>query len=122
MRYKNPDGKISAGFLVYQDVLIRPENKAYNLTFRYAIFDTDDYDSRIYAYENDVLYAFSIPGYFYKGNRFYVLLKWEILDNLDFWFRFAQTFYSNQTTISSGLEQIDGNVKSEVKVQLRWKI
>lgn len=122
MRYKNPDGEISGGFLVYQDVLIRPENKAYNLTFRYAIFDTDDYDSRIYAYENDVLYAFSIPGYFYKGNRFYVLLKWEILDNLDFWFRFAQTFYSNQTTISSGLEQIDGNVKSEVKVQLRWKI
>ena len=27
----------------------------------YDYFETDDYNSRIYAYENDVLYYFSIP-------------------------------------------------------------
>lgn len=119
LQYKNVDGKTSDGYLIYQDLMYRPENKPFDITLRYALFDTDDYDARIYAYENDVLYAFSIPGYYYQGSRFYVLLKWEILDYLDFWFRFSQTFYNNQTTIGSGLDEIDGNKRSEIKMQLR---
>ncbi|MCF8364802.1 MAG: helix-hairpin-helix domain-containing protein [Bacteroidales bacterium] len=121
LQFKNVDRQTSNGFLIYQDVMYRPENKPYDLTLRYALFNTDDYDARIYAYENDVLYAFSIPGYYYNGSRFYVLLKWEILDNLDFWLRFSQTFYNHQTTIGSGLDEIDGNTRSEIKMQLRLR-
>lgn len=119
--YEDVDGKESAGFLVYQDVMYRPENKPYDITLRYALFDTDDYDARIYAYENDVLYAFSIPGYYYQGSRFYVLLKWEPLDYLDLWVRFAQTLFTNQNTLGTGLDEIDGNTRSEIKLQARLK-
>lgn len=122
LRFQDVNGRNSEGFLIYQDVMYRPEDKPFDLTLRYAIFDTDDYDARIYAYENDVLYAFSIPGYFYKGSRFYVLLKWELLDSLDFWIRFSQTFYNNQTTVGSGLDEINGSSRSEIKLQLRLKI
>jgi len=121
LRYQNVEGEISNGFLIYQDILYRPVDKPYDITLRYALFDTEDYDARIYAYENDVLYAFSIPGYYYSGSRFYVLLKWEVLDNLDFWLRFSQTFYNNQTTVGSGLDEIDGNTRSEIKLQMRLK-
>ena len=121
MRFQNVDKENSNGFLIYQDVLYRPDDKPFDITLRYALFDTDDYDARIYAYENDVLYAFSIPGYYYNGSRFYILLKWEILDNLDFWLRFSQTFFNNQSTIGSGLDEIEGNARSEIKVQLRLK-
>jgi hypothetical protein len=115
------EGQKSNGFLIYQDVLYRPENHPFDITLRYALFDTDDYDARIYAYENDVLYAFSIPGYFYKGSRFYLLIKWELLENLDFWVRYSQTFYTNQTTLSTGLDEIKGNTRSEIKMQVRFK-
>jgi len=121
LRFQNVEAENSNGFLIYQDILYRPVARSYDITLRYALFDTDDYDARIYAYENDVLYSFSIPGYYYSGSRFYILFKWEILDNLDFWLRFSQTFFNNQTTIGSGLDEINGNIRSEIKMQLRFK-
>ncbi len=62
---------------------------------------------------------FSIPAYYYKGSRFYVMLKYEISENIDFWLRLSQTYYSNKTTISSGTTKIDGNTYSEIKAQLK---
>ncbi len=109
------------GYLVYQDVMIRPENKPFDVTLRYAIFSTDSYDERIYAYENDVLYAFSVPSYYYKGSRYYLLVKYEFSRWLSFWVRFAQTVYTNQQTIGSGLDEIEGDTKSEIKLQVRLK-
>lgn len=122
LRYKLPDRGFQKGFLIYQDVQYQPTNKPYTVTLRYALFDADSYDERIYAYENDVLYAFSIPAYYYKGSRFYILMKYEISDKVDLWLRFAQTYYGNKTAISSGIAEIDGNTQSEVKVQLRIKL
>ncbi|MFP4471665.1 MAG: helix-hairpin-helix domain-containing protein [Bacteroidales bacterium] len=119
--YRQGGGEASTGFLIYQDVLFRPENSPWDLSLRYALFDTETYDARIYAYENDVLYAFSIPAYYYQGSRFYVLLKYEATAFLDAWIRFAQTFYSNQKTIGSGLSEIHAKTKSEIKIQIRVK-
>ena len=121
LRYKRTGHETGYGYLLYQDVLIRPPEKPYDISLRYAIFDTDTYDERIYAYENDVLYAFSIPAYYYKGSRFYILFKYEITDWLDFWLRYATTWYSNQNTIGNDLDEIQGSRRSEVKAQLRFK-
>lgn len=109
------------GFLVYQDVTVRPENRPFDVTMRYAIFSTDSYDERIYAYENDVLYAFSVPSYYDQGSRWYLLVKYEFARWLDFWVRYARTVYTNQQTIGSGLDEIEGDTKSEIKVQVRVK-
>ncbi len=92
-----------------------------NFYFRYAIFDTNSWDERLYAYENDVLYAFSIPAYYDKGNRYYFMLKWDAADWLDCRLRFAQTVFFDKEVIGSGTDEIEGNHKSEVKVQLRMK-
>ena len=116
-----PDFDTRRGFLIYQDVIWNPENKPWLLNMRYALFDTDTYNERMYAYESDVLYAFSIPSYYYKGNRFYLMARLDLGRNLDIWLRYAITHYTNQQTIGSGLDLIDGNRKSEVKVQLRLK-
>jgi hypothetical protein len=121
MRYKRGVAAFKHGYLLYQDVMIRPAEKPYDITLRYAIFDTDTYDERIYAYENDVLYSFSIPAYYYKGSRFYILLKYEIADWMDFWVRFATTWYSNQKTLGNDLDEIQGSTKSEIKAQVRLK-
>lgn len=117
-QYNNKKGK---GFLMYQDVIFKPQNKPFSITMRYALFDTDTYDERIYAYENDVLYAFSFPSYFYKGSRFYVLLHYNISKNFHVWARLSQTYYTDKNIISSGLNQINGNKKSEFKLQMRYK-
>lgn len=109
------------GFLIYQDFAFNPPEKPWTLNARYALFDTDTYNERLYAYESDVLYAFSIPSYYYKGNRFYLMGKYSFGRRMDVWVRYAITQYANKSVIGAGLDEIDGNTRSEIKVQLRVK-
>jgi hypothetical protein len=108
------------GFMIFQDVQFHPMGTKWSCNARYAIFDSDSYDARIYAYENDVLYGYSIPAYYYKGSRFYFNLRYKIVKGLDAWFRYAATFYANRTFIGSGLEEIKGSIRSEMKMQVRF--
>ncbi|MCD4664622.1 MAG: helix-hairpin-helix domain-containing protein [Bacteroidales bacterium] len=119
--YKEGNIYKGAGYLVYQDIAWNPPNGKLSVIFRYSLFDTDSYDERIYAYENDVLYAFSVPAYYYKGSRGYILLKYQITRKINFWLRFAHTYFSNHNIIGTALDEIDGNTKSEIKVQVRFK-
>jgi hypothetical protein len=113
------NGEKSNGLLMYQDVIYTLKKIPLKLYGRYAMFDTDDYNARIYAYENDLLYVFSVPGYFYQGFRTYLMAKYDIGKKMDLWVRWSRTSYTNQNTISSGLEQINDHHKSDIKVQLK---
>lgn len=110
-----------SGFLIYQDIIYNDPEKPWLLNARYALFDTDSYNERLFAYESDVLYAFSIPSYYYKGNRFYLMGKYSFGRRLDVWVRYAFTQYANKSVIGSGLDEIDGNRKSEIKIQIRLR-
>lgn len=110
----------SSGFLAYQDIFWKGLNK-WSFNIRLAYFNTNDFDSRIYAYENDVLYASSFPVYYDKGIRTYFNTRWGISKNIDFWLRYALSYYPNQETVGSGLEGSEGKKHSDIKVQLRWE-
>jgi len=113
-------GGQSDGFLLYQDAIITVGEAPMKIYGRFAIFETDDYASRVYAYENDVLYAFSFPAYYYKGNRYFLMLsyKWK---RMSFWLRYASTNYRDKNVILSGLNEIQGSSVSELKFQMRMK-
>jgi hypothetical protein len=121
IQYVEGQKDASLGYLVFQDVLYRPKEKFYELSMRYALFQSDSYDSRIYTYENDVLYAFSIPAFSGKGSRAYLMLRLKAHRNIDFWARIAQTWYADRFTIGSGLETIEGKTRTDIKLQMRWK-
>jgi hypothetical protein len=109
------------GFMAYQDVKLTPFRFPLTLYARYVLFDTPSYNTRIYAYENDILYSFSIPPLYDNGFRYYFLLKYDITQNLSVWLRFAQTQFSNRKTVGSGLDEIQGNSRSEIKAQIRLR-
>lgn len=110
-----------SGYLLYQDILYNKPGKAFSATLRYALFQTDGYGSRLYEYENDIPGAYSIPNYSDRGSRFYILLNYRINKHLECWLRYAQTVYDNKEIISEGsLSEIDGNTKSDVKVQVKF--
>ncbi len=105
------------GFLIYTDVLYKPLLNPWSGNMRLQYFETDGYDSRLYAYENDVLYGYSIPVFYDKGYRYYINLNYDVNKKISVWARFAQTIYPEKTTIGSGLDAINGNLKSEFKLQ-----
>ena len=111
----------SRGVLLYQDLGYHALNGKTNAYLRYALFDTDTYDSRIYMYENDLLYAFSVPAFDGKGTRVYILLNRELNRWLEVWLKYGITVYSDRAIISSGLNEIGGNRKSEFKLQIRMR-
>lgn len=109
------------GFMIYADVLYKPLMKGFSGNVRLQYFETEDYDSRIYTYENDVLYSYSIPAFFGKGFRYYLNLRYNIFRNVSLWMRIAQTYYPDQTEIGSGLDKIKGHKKTELKTELIWR-
>jgi len=109
-----------AGYLIYQGFQVKPLEKNWTLYIRYLLFDTDSYDTRLYAYENDVPFSFSVPAFSGQGSRFYIMLNTQINRNLSLIFRLAQTWYSDRQVISNGPDEIEGNKKTDVKVVLRF--
>jgi hypothetical protein len=80
-----------------------------------------DYRARIYAYESDVLYSFSVPGFYGQGSRSYILLNASLGKHIECWLRYAITAYSDRMIISPGsLAEIQGPNRSDVRMQLRY--
>lgn len=118
--YDNKGVNKETGFLSYIDFLYKPMLARYSGVFRLQYFETEGYNSRIYAYENDVLYGYSIPAFFDKGFRYYLTINYDLTKKLSFWLRLAQTVYQNKNSVGSGLDEISGNRRTEIKLQGRW--
>lgn len=110
------------GVAFVQDLIYKKLKFPFTFTLRYAVFDTKSFDSRVYVYENDVLYSYSVPALYNKGQRVYFIVNWDVTRNFEIWVRVASTIYDNQTQQSVGsLNQIDSNHKTELKLQARLK-
>jgi hypothetical protein len=66
------------GFVAYQEALIKPLGSAFSAALRYAIFDTENFDTRVFTFENDLFSAISIPAYSGRGSRSYLNLSWRV--------------------------------------------
>ena len=106
------------GFLILQDVVYKPTEKQYTLNGRLAYFKTDGYNSRFYAYENDVLYSFSVPALYGNGFRTYFNFQYKFNSSFCLWLKCAATHQFAQNTDE---KSVDSSTFSEVKLQLRYQ-
>jgi hypothetical protein len=106
------------GVLVYQDVAFKPLRKSFAMNGRLAYFYTDGYNSRLYAYEDDLLYSFSVPALYGNGVRTYFNLQQKLGSKFTFWLKFATT---RQFAQKNDEIVIDSSAKSEVKFQVRYQ-
>jgi hypothetical protein len=106
-----------SGFAMSVDGIYKPVMKRYSVLSRLQFFETGSYASRLYGFENDVLYGHSIPAVFGSGCRYYIVMQARPSKDLSIGLKWAQTIYQSQTEIGSGLDLINGNTKTEVKLQ-----
>lgn len=106
------------GWMLLQDISFKL--KKWKLTARKALFDTDTYDNRLYAYENNALGTFAIPTFSGSGSRQYFLVRYQIHPKLTTYFRISQTIYADREVISTGLQEILGNKQTDTLWVLRY--
>ncbi len=110
------------GIMALQDVSYRFANAPLTIDLRFQVFDAPAYNNRIYSYEKDILYAFSIPMYYGRGARYYLNLKYELSNQLCFWFKVGQTVYADgRESVGTSYETIEGNRTTTVRCLVRWK-
>lgn len=105
------------GFLAYQDIVYTPQS---NLTvwFRYAYFHTEGYNSRIYSYENDLLYTFSIPEFHGIGHRIYLNIKWHPTTMITTYLKAGLTLHQGISSWGAGNDATSGNARTELRALL----
>lgn len=105
----------SSGISLIQDVTFKFQK--IKLSTRFAIFQTDDFENRTYAYEKDMLYGYSVPFYSGRGTRQYLLLQYNLKRSINFWIRYAQFNYLDREEIGTGLETIEDNKRHDLRIQ-----
>jgi hypothetical protein len=109
---------ITHGLMILQDVQYG-QNK-WRLTGRVALFDAETFDNRLFAFENNVLWTFSLPAFSGQGMRYYLLGQYQLTPKLTAYFRFSKTSYTDRDMISSGLQRIDGPNQTDTALMLRY--
>lgn len=87
-----------------------------------GLFFTDDYESRLYVYEPQLLHAAGFSSFSDYGWRSVLLTNWNCVKSLTLSLRFSTLNYFNRNSISSGTEQINSAWKNDLSLQVRWTI
>jgi hypothetical protein len=120
VKYKYYGGN-NKGFAFYTDARFVPIPKL-SFDIKLIYFQTDDYDSRIYAYEDDirgVMSNFALSG---KGSRWYILVRYVLLNSLDLQAKYSETNLEGVKSIGSGNDLINGNLNNKLNfgMELRF--
>lgn len=120
-RYQANDRPPEDGIMLYQDIIYKALSMPISLSFRYAIFNADSWNARMYAYESQVLYFYAIPPYQGRGSRMYGMLQYKLKRGIDIWLRYSVWFYTDRQTVGTALEEINGSTRSDFIGQIRFK-
>ena len=109
--------------ILYQDIQLKHwDHFPFTLTARIAFADISSHSSRIYTYENDVLYTFNFASYSEDAMRYYLLLKYRPYKNLSLWLRFSRTSLANrQATFGQGDHLINSSQRSHFRFQAMYQ-
>lgn len=108
------------GFLAFQDVIYAPW-RWIKFWFRYAWFNTDGYNSRIYTYENDLMYTFSIPEFHGTGHRIYLNMKMSLSSRISAYLKTGYTIHEGASSWGSGNDMTPGNQRFELRGLLYFR-
>ncbi|MDR2680478.1 MAG: helix-hairpin-helix domain-containing protein [Tannerella sp.] len=118
------DENVSAaerGWVVSQNAGWKKPDSPVQVDVYAAYFNTDGYNSRIYANEKNMLYGFSMPFFYGEGTRLSAIVRYDFTAKLYISIKAAWTHYFDRNTIGTDTEEIAGHDKTDLYAQLRWK-
>ena len=113
VEYKIAENSDNRGTVLLQDICYNFKTLPLRVWFRYCLFRTDDWDTRIYTYENDLLNSFSIPALSGEGSRSYIMAEVKTGDFGEFRIKYGIT--------SLATNGKDSDYRNELKLQFRMR-
>ena len=107
------------GFFAGQDLVLQPVKMPFQLSTRIAWFSAKEWDARLYVYEKDLLYTGGSQMHYGCGWRYMGMIRWKMSDNFDLWLKVSQSIYPGKKETGSGLNRIERNHRTELKVQIK---
>ena len=111
---------VEDGYLFYQDVRFSPTND-FNFYARIIFFRTDSFNSAIYEYENDLTGVLTNRALFGEGIRWYLILRYKPMRLFTLSLKYSETYKPKEETISSGFNEITGNVDNRIALQIDFR-
>lgn len=110
-------GPPESGSAWFGDVLYQPMGSRWKGTARIQFFNTDSYNTRLYAYEQDLHPGTVIPMVYGQGFRVYITGQFKFSEHVALSFKIARSVYQSQEGIGSGNEMINGRHKTQAGIQ-----
>ncbi|MEY2941838.1 MAG: hypothetical protein RJA67_1524 [Bacteroidota bacterium] len=108
------------GYLLIQDV--KWDQGKWNLQGRFAYINTPSYDTRNYAYEPGVPYSFLLPAYAGNAIKTTCVASYQMNREIAIAAKWARIQYQDRTEVGSGLDAIEGNTKTDITLQISYKM
>lgn len=108
------------GWALAQDLGLTTSDNRLSFLLHTVLFNTPYWENKIYLWEKDVPGAFSMPMLYGRGCRTSLFIKYNCM-NLTFLLKLADTVQPAMKYLGDGLEQINGNHKTDARLQLSLK-
>lgn len=118
--YRSQYAKNSWGKLLSHRIILRRDRCTFNLYG--ALFDTDDYNSRLYSYSPRLTYVGSSSLRYGRGFVVSATAEYKLARQLSLGARFEVTHYTDRDVISSADRQINHSTRSDLSLQLRYSL
>ncbi len=109
------------GRLFFADAQIRPR-KELTVYTRIIFFNTDSWNSRVYAYENDLPGLFTTRAFHDKGIRYYFLFNLKCGQHIRIAGKLSRTIWPEKAFLGSGRDKIDTHTNTDagLQIDLTW--
>jgi hypothetical protein len=96
-------------------------SKRFSISISGGYFHTKDYDSRVYACEQGLLYSFYFPSFYGEGIRYTTQARYRFGKSLLLIAHFSTTNYFDRSVIGSGYQQVNHSAMTDLEIQGRVK-
>jgi hypothetical protein len=110
-------GGSNKGYMFYSDVRASLTRNL-SVSTRFIVFQTEDYDSRVYEFEDDLKGVMSNVGVYDKGTRWYMLLRYQPYVFIEVSAKYSATYYDGVTSIGTGNDLIKGDLNNRFNIGL----